>query len=218
MTVYGPGCQSSFNGTYNGSHHFPEGTRGFLYYKSPKAGVPPAAGELRFRLMPRNTPASFVRGSDLQLETGLPWRVPLLRMVERSECVREGRHYQSIRQLLLNDGFVTPALLETCAAMLNTNKHHPRRNSHVIHSFGQLFHIKFDAIAFNFFVLSMNQLQHKYYGGLYYDSTSSTTPYSGEYTRILSSCQYCLKVNHQVPLSAVSSGQICHSMKAPAQP
>jgi hypothetical protein len=188
-----------------------------LYYKPPKAGVPPAAGELRFRLMPGNPPAvSFAQGSDLQVETGLPWHIPLLAMVERS--VREGRHYQSIRQLLLNDGFVTPALLETCAAMLNTSKYHPHRNSHVIHSFGQLFHIKFDATAFNFFVLSMNQVQYKHLGGLYYDKISFIKPYSGEYTRILSSCQYCLKVNHQVPLSAVSSGQICHSMKAPAQP
>ena len=187
MRVYCPGCQSPFRGTYYGSHHFPEGTRGFLYYKSPKAGVPPAAGELRFRLMPGNPPAvSFAQGSDLQVETGLPWHIPLLAMVERSESVREGRHYQSIRQLLLDDGFVTPALLETCAAMLNTNKYHPQRNTRVIHSFGQLFHIKFDAFCFRFFTLSMNQLQYNNHGGLYYDSTSLTTPYSGEYTRSLS--------------------------------
>jgi hypothetical protein len=186
MRVFGPGGQSPFTGSYYGSHHFPEGTRGFLYYKSPKAGVPPAAGELRFRLMPGNPPAvSFAQGSDLQVETGLPWHIPLLAMVERSESVREGRHYQSIRQLLLDDGFVTPALLEMCAAMLNTSKYHPQRNTRVIHSFGQLFHIKFDAFCFRFFTLSMNQLQYHNHGGLYYDSTSLTTPYSGEYTRSL---------------------------------
>jgi hypothetical protein len=135
--------------------------------------------------MPRNLPAaSFVQGSDLQVETGLPWCVPLLAMVERSESVREGRHYQSIRQLLLDDGFVTPALLETCAAMVNTSKFHPKRNSHVIHSFGQLFHIKFDATAFTFFVLSTNQLQYRLYTGFYYDQISRNIPYSGEYTRI----------------------------------
>jgi len=185
MRVYGPGCQSPFKGTYHGFHHFPEGTRGFLYYNSPKAGVPPAAGELRFRLMPRNLPAvSFVQGSDLQVETDIPWHIPLLAMVERSECVREGRHYQSIRQLLLDDGFVTPALLKTYAAMLNTNIKHPQRGSRIIHSFGQLFHIKFDAVLFDFFILSINQLQYKTYRGLYYDRISPNTPYSGEYTRI----------------------------------
>jgi hypothetical protein len=171
MKVCGPGCQYPFNSTYY-DNRFPEGTRGFLYYNSPKAGVPPAAGELRFRLMPGNTSASFVQGSDLQVETGLPWLIPLLAMVERSESV----HYQSIRQLLLDDGSVTPALLETCTAMSNTNEHHLRRDSRIIHSFGQLFHIRFDMTMFHFFILSMNQLQYNTYQGFYYES--------GEYTRI----------------------------------
>jgi len=179
MRVYGPGCQYPFMGIYYGFHRFPEGTRGFLYYNSPKAGVPPAAGDLRFRLMPGNTPASFAEGSNLQLETGLPWSIPLLTMVERSGSVREGRHYQSIRQLLLDDGLVTPALLETCASMLNTNDRHPKRCSRIIHSFGQLFHIRFDATEFYFFTLSMNQLQHKIYRGFYQDGITRNIPYSG---------------------------------------
>ncbi|KIM86972.1 hypothetical protein PILCRDRAFT_815423 [Piloderma croceum F 1598] len=176
--VHTPGSQSSFRGKYYGVHRFPEGTRGFLYYKSPKVGGPPAAGELRFRLITGNTPASFVQGSDLQLETGLPWCIPLLTMIERPGSIREGRHYQCIRQLLLDDGFVTPALLKTCAAMLNSNSCRPRRNSRIIHSFGELFHISFDAFSVNFFALSKDQLRyHKYQG--FYDSITRKPSYSG---------------------------------------
>ena len=185
MTVYGSSCQSPFVGTYYGFRRFPEGTRGFLYYNSPKAGVPPAAGELRFRLMPGNPPAvSFAQGSDLLMDTGLPWHISLLLMVERSESTREGRHYQSIRQLLLDDGIVTPALLEMYAAMLNTSTKCPKRGSRIIHSFGQLFHIRLDADLFSFFTLSTNQLHYNSYQGLYYDHIIRNTPYSGEYTKI----------------------------------
>jgi len=149
MKVYGPGCQYPFNSTYYDNHCFPEGTCGFLYYNSPKAGVPPAADELHFWLMPGNTSASFIQSSDLQVETGLPWLIPLLAMVERSESI----HYQSIQQLLLDDGSVTPTLLETCTAMSNTNEHHLQRDSRIIHSFGQLVHIRFDMTMFCFFTL-----------------------------------------------------------------
>jgi hypothetical protein len=183
MGVYGPDSGRVFGGTYTSVHRFPEGTRGFLYYNSPEAGVPPAAGELRFRVIPENAPASFVRGSDLLLETGLPWSVPLLAMVERSYVVRKGWHYQPIRQLLLDDGFITPALLETYAAMLKKNIYSPERGSRIIHSFGQLFHITFDARYITFFTLSKDQLQYHKFQNIFY-GIFNFRPYSGEYTRI----------------------------------
>jgi hypothetical protein len=151
-----------------------------LYYHSPPAGVPPAAGELRFRLTPGDDPAYFDQGSDLQIDTGLPWCIPLLRIIAISQNARSER-YQLIRKLLRDDGFVTPALLETCAAMLNANKRYPQ-GGRIIHSFGQLFHIKFDASQITFWTLSMNQLQLFFHTGFYYDNRSAL--YSGEYTRI----------------------------------
>ena len=181
ILVYSPDSRFPFDSICSHDTCFPEGTRGFLYYNSPEAGVPPAAGELRFRVIPENAPASFVRGSDLLMETGLPWSVPLLTMVERSDGVRKGR-YQPIRQLLLDDGLITPALLGTCAAMLNKSKIPPKRCSRIIHSFGQLFHTRFDARYISFFTLPKDQLQHQKYRNCY--DTYDVPPYSGEYTRI----------------------------------
>ncbi|KIM86971.1 hypothetical protein PILCRDRAFT_815419 [Piloderma croceum F 1598] len=178
MRVYGPGCEYPFTGLPYG-HHFPQGTRGFLYYNSPKAGDPPAAGELRFRLISGNTPASFVQGSDLQFPNGLPWCIPLLAMIDKLENIREHRNYQSMRQLLLDDGLVTPALLETCAAMLDAYKYRSPSSRRIIHSFGQLFHISFDMVSFPFFALSMNQLRYAAYHGIYCEYDSRLTPYLG---------------------------------------
>jgi hypothetical protein len=178
MTAYYPCVLPAFNGRYHGDQRFPEGTRGFLYYSEPKAGIPPAAGELRFRVIPGNTPASFAQGHDLQLKTGLPWCISLMAIVENSN-VRKGQHYESIRRLLLDDGFVTPALLEKCAAMRNCKKL-PVCRSRIIHSFGQLFYIKFDATSFCFYSLSMDQLQHHVYGTPYYYNSL----FSGQYAMV----------------------------------
>jgi hypothetical protein len=182
MWVYGPDSRFPFVGAYSHGKRFPDGTRGFLYYNSPEAGVPPAAGELRFRVIPENAPASFVRGSDLLMDTGLPWSIHLLGMVERSDTVW-GQHYQPLRQLLLKDGFVTPALLETCAAMLKKVKHQPERRSRIIHSFGQLFHIMFEQ-RFLFFILSKDQVQYQQYRNFCYNLPDFPPYSSGEYTRI----------------------------------
>jgi hypothetical protein len=181
MTAYALGCKSTFEGSYYRRQRFPEGTRGFLYYNEPKAGAPPAAGDLRFRVTPGNTPASFVQGSDLLWPTGLPWSIPLLGMVEKPESVQ----CQPILQLLLDDGIVTPTLLETCATLVNlANGWRPRRGSRIIHSFGQLFHITFEAFGFGFWALSMNQLQYRYHDGFYFHKIGHFRPYSGEYTRV----------------------------------
>jgi hypothetical protein len=218
MTIYAPGCRYPFRGAFRTGHRFPEGTRGFLYYDEPAAGVPPAAGELRFRVTPGNTPASFVQGSDLLWPTGLPWSVPLLAMVG-IESVQKTKYYEPILQLLLDDGFVTRTLLKKCATMVKSVKSgRPLRGSRIIHSFGQLFHIMFEGFDLRFFALSMNQLQcarcrlyHCNHKMKYF------MPYSGEYTKIAQFLLILLKSNHQVPLYAVSSGQIFHSIEAPAQ-
>jgi hypothetical protein len=180
MTAYALGCKTTFRSQFHQGHRFPEGTRGFLYYNEPKAGAPPAAGDLRFRVTPGNTPASFVQGSDLLWPTGLPWSIPLLGMVEKPKSVQ----CQPILQLLLDDGFVTPTLLETCATLVNSGRQRPQRDSRIIHSFGQLFHITFEACRFRFWALSMNQLPCESYQGFYHDLIGGFRPYSGEYTSV----------------------------------
>jgi hypothetical protein len=86
----------------------PEVTRGFIYYHSP-TDIPPTAGEVRFRLTSGDNPESFKMGSDLHVRnTALPWRTTLLTTTE------ERKIYKPIRELLLADGLVTPALLTKC--------------------------------------------------------------------------------------------------------
>jgi len=127
MNVHGPDCQFPFQGAYHFCKCFPEGTHGFLYYDLPPAGVLPAAGKLHFQLTPEDDPASFGQSSDLQTETGLLWRIPRLRIVRSLQNAGKRQSYQVICKLLHDDGFVTPALLETFVAMLNANKHHHER-------------------------------------------------------------------------------------------
>ena len=168
----------SFRFTYSSNSCFPDGTRGFLYYQSPIPGAPPAAGDLRFRLTPGNDPASFNQGSDLQLPNGLPWGASLLTIAHR-QC------YQPIRQLLIDDGLVTPALLETCAIMVN--RICPVTNCRVIHSFGQLFHVDFSATDITFHTLSTTELGYRHYRSFFAEAKANrkvVAPYQGEYTSI----------------------------------
>jgi len=171
MHVYGLNPQIPFQSFYYNSDYFPEGTRGFLYYHSPKAGVPPTAGEVRFRLTDGNDPASFVHGSDLLWPNGLPWAIQLF-MMTRSQI------YQPIKQLLISDALVTPALLERCTAMVDDDDV-PQRNSRIIHSFGQPFHFKFDTTYFRLYVPTLDRLQHLRFDGLF--CRRSFKPYSGGY-------------------------------------
>jgi len=181
--VFGPGCQHPFDGTYYALDRFPEGTRGFLYYHPPDPGAPPAAGHVRFRLTPGNDPATFIQGSDLLIPNGSPWGISLLVMA--GETLRGSPSYQLIRQHLINDGLVTPGLLETCATMIKASKDIPRRGSRIIHSFGQLFHVDFDRERFPFFTLTMNQLRHhdfyRLFGEPRTDRRPVNRPYMGEY-------------------------------------
>ena len=165
---------------YYGLSRFPDGTRGFLYYQPPNPGAPPAAGNLRFRLTPGNNPASFNQGGDLQLPNGLPWGASLLAIA------RWPRRYQHIRQLLIDDGLVTPALLES-TIMMNNLGFRPVTKSRIIHSFGQLFHVDFSATQIMFHTLSTNELKHRHYWSFFAEQNANRkliAPYQGEYTSI----------------------------------
>ncbi|KIM86875.1 hypothetical protein PILCRDRAFT_815309 [Piloderma croceum F 1598] len=158
---------------------FPKGTHGFLYYQPPNPGAPPAAGHLRFRVTPGNDPASFIQGSDLRLPDGLPWGISLLSIVGKSENAKSMKMW-TIRQLLIDDGLVTPGLLQTCIAILNPHKNLP--HTHIIHSFGQLLHVDFGRRFFDCFMLSTNQLRRHRSIGIFAESRpagSCIRPYLG---------------------------------------
>jgi hypothetical protein len=71
--------------------------------------------------------------------------------------------------------------------------------------------------TFNFWTLSMNQLQFLRHQGLYYDQPIEMHRTPVSIPGFISSYQFCLKVDHQVLLFAGSSGHICHSIDAPAR-
>ncbi|KIM71680.1 hypothetical protein PILCRDRAFT_820866 [Piloderma croceum F 1598] len=160
--------------------HFPEGTRGFLYYCQPNPGAPLVAGQIRFRLTPGNDPASFIQGSDLLMPNGLPWSIPLL-MIAGEKIKDQGDSATGIWQQLVDDGLVTPTLLETWGATMKASKLAPIPSSRIIHSFGQLFHVDFDLNCFYFFLLTMNQLRRQRYYGLFteYEDHPIIRPYLG---------------------------------------
>ncbi|ESK86931.1 hypothetical protein Moror_3373 [Moniliophthora roreri MCA 2997] len=75
---------------------FPAGTRGFLYYHSPK-DEPNIAGEIRFRVtgvetLRKTAPKQlhqeyFDNGYDLTLPNAMPWRIPLINLIANSPSV-----------------------------------------------------------------------------------------------------------------------------------
>ncbi|TBU22075.1 hypothetical protein BD311DRAFT_733500 [Dichomitus squalens] len=90
---------------------FPPNTAGFLYYHIPPYS-PPLAGELRFRITPSPDPANFSEGSDLLMEHGVRWTRPLIYMADKG--------YTGVLRLLLQDGLVTPQLLNIAASAADT--------------------------------------------------------------------------------------------------
>lgn len=83
---------------------FPDNTRGFLYYKSPKQGYPDIAGSLRFRVV-SGPHSSFANGVDLKLPTGGVWQIHIYTVV------RAERHAGLLIKLL-EEGLVSPSVVE----------------------------------------------------------------------------------------------------------
>ncbi|TBU22218.1 hypothetical protein BD311DRAFT_770818 [Dichomitus squalens] len=116
---------------------FPPNTAGFLYYHTPPYS-PPLAGEVRFRITPSPDPSSFSEGSDLLMEHGVSWRIPLLSTAETGV-----KRYTGLHALLLQDGLVTPQLLDIAVSAANSVAKTGRGRKICIHttalvsSFGQ---------------------------------------------------------------------------------
>lgn len=94
------------------NERFPPNATGFLYYHIPPHS-PPLAGEVRFRIIPSPDPASFAAGTDLLMDHGVPWKIPLLYMSGI------GR-YTGLRTLLLQDELITPQLLDIATSAAAT--------------------------------------------------------------------------------------------------
>ncbi|KIM37797.1 hypothetical protein M413DRAFT_448302 [Hebeloma cylindrosporum] len=86
---------------YTRHMRFPAGTNGLFYYHQPPA-LPPIAGEVRFRLC--DDPSQFAHGKDLEIESGIPWTIPLINIVRVV-------NYKGIRDLLLEERFVDRELV-----------------------------------------------------------------------------------------------------------
>jgi hypothetical protein len=86
---------------------FPEGSHGFLYYHIPP-GLPPIAGEIRFRVTPTSNPASFRQGVDLLTPHGIPWRIQVCSKVNAV-------NWRPVLEILLRDGQTTSSVISEWA-------------------------------------------------------------------------------------------------------
>ncbi|KAF7297327.1 hypothetical protein MIND_00966000 [Mycena indigotica] len=88
---------------------FPEDARGFLYYYSP-SDQNPIAGSLRFRLAKEATRKAFIEGSDLRMDHGIPWALPIYEIATSPS-------FESLWKILVLDGLAPPHMLKACEAL-----------------------------------------------------------------------------------------------------
>ncbi|KAJ7675282.1 hypothetical protein B0H17DRAFT_1081354 [Mycena rosella] len=86
--------------------HFPDHTRGFLYYQS-EPHARPLEGRLRFRLTPDRSPSSFSDGKDLPSRRGIAWQILLVQIA----CPVS---HAGIAAQLLHENMVTEDQLARC--------------------------------------------------------------------------------------------------------
>ncbi|RDB28289.1 hypothetical protein Hypma_001433 [Hypsizygus marmoreus] len=97
----------TYFGGPNNRFLFPKICRGFFYYhRDPR--LPDVSGAVRFRLTPDANVSSFRTGTDLMLpDRPIPWCIQLL-------AIANSRRYDGYEKLLLQDGLVSPSLLQHC--------------------------------------------------------------------------------------------------------
>jgi hypothetical protein len=93
---------------------FPPGSHGFLYYTTPP-GLPPTAGEIRFRITPTSSPASFNQGTDLLAPYGMPWRIQVLSRISSLS-------WESLVDVLLRDSQITHFVLSEMKAIVGPGR------------------------------------------------------------------------------------------------
>lgn len=82
---------------------FPESCKGFLYYWT-HTDLPAVLGGIRFRIIPDSKAPLFSAGKDLCLPNGIPWSIPLYKLVGWNG---------KMLQLLLKDGLVDQSLINS---------------------------------------------------------------------------------------------------------
>lgn len=82
---------------------FPESCKGFLYYWT-HTDLPAVLGGIRFRIIPDSKTPLFSAGKDLCLPNGIPWSIPLYKLVGWNG---------KMLQLLLKDGLVDQSLINS---------------------------------------------------------------------------------------------------------
>lgn len=87
----------------NNNLPFPEYCKGFLYYWT-HTDLPAVFGGIRFRIVPSGELPLFSTGNDLCLPNGIPWSVPLGKVVGRNG---------KMLQLLSKDGLVDQSLINS---------------------------------------------------------------------------------------------------------
>jgi hypothetical protein len=88
-------------------HPFPSRTRGYLYWHAPHPEHL-AAGEIRFRLVPKDNDdprAAFVTGQDLYVSEETPWRVWAV-------AAARNRTHRALGELLVRDGVLPQRALD----------------------------------------------------------------------------------------------------------
>ncbi|KAJ7715070.1 hypothetical protein B0H16DRAFT_1898911 [Mycena metata] len=114
---------------------FPPRTAGFFYYYRPKH-LPVTASGVRFRVAPSST--AFPIGFDLVRPDGQPWEITL-------RAIASTQRGPVMKEFLVNQGLVTKAELELCAALCPSRG---RGERIVLHYFGQPFLVRFDKATY----------------------------------------------------------------------
>ncbi|CAA7270349.1 unnamed protein product [Cyclocybe aegerita] len=123
---------------------FPPGSTGVFYYHPPAPGAPVLSGELRFKLC--RDPAFFPTSPDLQLpDKTKPWSVNLYTLVTTP-------WWQPLGRLLVHEGLVSPAVVDTIAALPRL---HYTNDSRTLYSLDQPFEINLTHVGTSFALLSL---------------------------------------------------------------
>ena len=127
---------------------------GFLYYHH--MGIPPLAGELRFRVTNSENPYSFALGIDYT-PTGqsLPWSLPLLTL--------ESAQYMAVlRDLLLRDRLVSQDTLDLARTHSAKRAYQGESNriTRMLYSFGQPFILRGVSLRADFQIVGPRHVVH----------------------------------------------------------
>ncbi|KAI0749679.1 hypothetical protein C8Q80DRAFT_639178 [Daedaleopsis nitida] len=139
VELYDKSISISYMGPRVHEHHqtfFPHGTHGFFYLaRSPQMHF--LTSELRFRITDSSAPGSFELGRDLILPYGLPWTIPLAKMVSWPS-------WFPIIWKLMEDGLVPYAVKKMHPEFLKPVHESGETVGRVLHSYNQPFIYNFE--------------------------------------------------------------------------